>query len=58
MRNNGRNTVKTRPATRNTYSSRNSSSTRYGRKQNHSIVRIISTSIISGAGICISAISC
>ena len=31
MRNNGRNTVKTRPATRNTYSSRNSSSTRYGR---------------------------
>ena len=31
MRNNGRNTVKTSPATRNTYSSRNSSSTRYGR---------------------------
>ena len=31
MKNNGRNTVKTRPATRNTYSSRNSSSTRYGR---------------------------
>ena len=31
MRNNGRNTVKTRLATRNTYSSRNSSSTRYGR---------------------------
>ena len=31
MKNNGRNTAKTRPATRNTYSSRNSSSTRYGR---------------------------
>ena len=31
MKNNGKNTVKTRPATRNAYSSRNSSSTRYGR---------------------------